>query len=128
MVNAIQSLADRLSARRKLLGMTHSALAARSGVSEPTVKRVLGGRAGEASLAAVEAIAGALGIGVTIDESDAESFKRRAAMAKAERIARLVQATSALEGQAVDDDAFQRLVERSFYELMSGPSRRIWSD
>lgn len=122
------TISARLDDRRRRLGMTCSALAARSGVSEPTVKRILAGRAGAASLAHVAAVAEALGMPLTTDPVDADEYRAQAARRKAERIARLVQGNSALEAQAVDPDEHRRLVERSVHELLAGPARRLWSD
>jgi transcriptional regulator with XRE-family HTH domain len=108
--------------------MSHATVAARSGVSEPTVKRILGGQLAEASFANVVAIAEALGMTVGLGETDAEELCRQQARRKAEQIARLVQGTSALESQAVDQAAYERLVERSFHELMAGSRRRLWAE
>jgi hypothetical protein len=64
-----------------------------------------------------------------VDDSKGCGLLLRAqARAKAEEVARLVQGTSALESQAVDADAYRRLVERSYHELMAGSRRRLWGD
>lgn len=107
--------------------MTHAALAARSGVSEPTVKRILTGATSGAALASVLAIAEAMEMSIEIGESDADAARQRQARAKAEQIARMVQGTSGLEGQAIDRAEYDRVVERSFHELMAGSPRRLWS-
>lgn len=120
--------ADRLRHRRDALGMGYVVLARRSGVSEPTVKRILGGQIGEASFANVASIAAALGLALEPEETDVQEMCRVQAREKAERIARLVQGTSALEGQAVDADSYRQLVESSYHELMAGSRRRLWSD
>ena len=117
-----------LATRRRALGLTFPALAARSGVSEPTVKRILGGHLEEASFANVAAVAAALGAAIVVDEVDTDDLLRAQARAKAEEVARLVQGTSALESQAVDADSYRRLVERSYHELMAGSRRRLWGD
>lgn len=108
--------------------MSYSVVAARSGVSEPTVKRILGGHLAEASFANVAAIAQALGASLGIVESDVDELCRQQARRKAEQIARLVQGTSALESQAVDAASYHQLVERSYHELMAGSRRRLWSE
>jgi len=108
--------------------MSYSVLAARSGVSEPTVKRILGGRHAEASFANVAAVASALGASLDIAQADPDELCRQQARRKAERIARLVQGTSALESQAVDADSYRRLVERSYHQLLAGSRRRLWSE
>lgn len=120
--------AESLQHRREALGMSYSALAARCGVSEPTVKRILGGQLAQASFANVVAISEALGTSFGIEETDPEELCRRQARRKAQQIARLVQGTSALESQAVDRAAYDRLVERSFHQLMAGSRRRLWSE
>lgn len=119
--------AERLNRRRKSLGMSHSVVAARSGVSEPSVKRILGGRISEASFANVVAIAEALGVSLGVQEVESEEWCRQQARRKAEHVARLVQGTSALEGQAVDPMVYDQLVDRSYHQLMAGSRRRLWS-
>ena len=119
---------DRLIRRREALGMSFSTLARRSGVSEPTVKRILGGQLGEASFANVAAVAQALGATLALQETDADELCRRQARRKAEHVARLVQGTIALESQAVDAQVYRRLVEKSYHELLAGSKRRLWSD
>jgi transcriptional regulator with XRE-family HTH domain len=125
---AISHLQNRLAGRREALGMTYAALAARSGVSEPTVKRLLSGVGSDASVGNVLAIAAAMEMSIVLDQTDAEEARERQARAKAERIARMVQGTSGLEGQAVDPAAYRRLVDRTFHELMAGPPRRVWAE
>lgn len=116
-----------LNARRRALGLTHAALAARSGVSEPTVKRILGGHLAEASFANVSAVLDALGLSLQTGEVSVREMREHQARRKAEEIARLVQGTSALESQAVDDATYRELVERTYHELLAGPARRLWS-
>lgn len=108
--------------------MSLVALASRSKVSLPTVRRILGGRLGEASFANVAAVAEVLGAPLGLAEIDIDELRRRQARMKAERIARLVQGTSALESQAVDASTYSRIVERSFHELLAGPKRRLWAE
>ncbi len=127
MVTTLPRLNQRLNGRRRKLGMSHAALASRSGVSVPTVKRILSGRAGEASLANVAAVAQALGVSVEFAERDIESMREEQAARKAAQIARMVQGTSALECQGVDAKTYRRLVKQSERELLTGSKRRLWS-
>lgn len=120
--------AERLNSRRVSLGMSYSVVAARSGVSEPTVKRILGGHMAAASFANVVAVAEALGASVGVDEVAPDELCRRQARRKAEQVARLVQGTSALESQAVDASTYSQLLERSYHQLMAGSRRRLWSE
>jgi transcriptional regulator with XRE-family HTH domain len=114
--------------RRQQLGMSYSALARRGGVSEATVRRVLSGHH-EASFANVKAIAEALGMGVKIDAAiDIEDLRTQQALLKARRLARMVQATSGLEGQAVNEETVRQMETRTLHELLAGPPRRLWSE
>lgn len=124
---SLANLSDRLDQRRERLGMTFPALAERSGVSEPTVKRILSGRVGGASFENVAAVAEALGMPLTTEPIDIEAFRERAAREKAERVARLVQGTSALEAQGVDAGEYRKLIERSVRDLLAGSRRRLWA-
>jgi transcriptional regulator with XRE-family HTH domain len=128
MTTTIDISADSLKSRRLSLGMSYSVVAARSGVSEPTVKRILGGRIAEASFANVVAVAQALGASLGVEGIAPEELCRQQARRKAEQVARLVQGTSALESQAVDAAAYSQLVERSYHQLMAGSKRRLWSE
>lgn len=127
MSTTLSTSIDLLTRRRRALGMSFASLADRSGVSEPTVKRILGGHLGEASFANVAAVAQALGVFFDLEESDVDELCRRQARKKAEQVARLVQGTSALESQAVDSETYRRLVEKSYHELLAGSKRRLWS-
>jgi transcriptional regulator with XRE-family HTH domain len=108
--------------------MSRPLLAQRSGVSLPTVNRILGGDAGHTAYATLKAVARALGMDFelksTIGEQD---FAEQQARAKAEVIARMVQGTSALESQAVDADTYRQIVGQTVHLLMAGSRRRLWS-
>ena len=127
MMDTAITIAEELAARRRALGMSFPQLAERSGASEPTVKRILGGHGGSASYASVAAVAEALGMPLRSEPIDADEFREQVALEKAERLARMVQGTSALEAQAVPPAEFRKLVARSVHELLAGPPRRLWS-
>jgi hypothetical protein len=80
-----------------------------------------------ASFENVAAIAHTLGVSLGATEVDAEELCRQQARKKAEQIARLVQGSCALESQAVDGQAYRRLVERSYHELLAGSRRKLWA-
>jgi transcriptional regulator with XRE-family HTH domain len=113
--------------RRREIGMPFAALARRSGVSEPTVKRILGGQVTSASFANVARAASTLGLSLKFGETGTQDILRAQARGKAEQIARLLQGTSALEIQAAEAEAYERPVEKSYHELLAGPWRRLWS-
>jgi len=108
--------------------MSYSVVSSRSGVSQPTVKRIFGGHIAEASFANVMAVANALGASLDVAETDPDELCRRQARRKAEQVARLVQGTSALESQAVDANSYSRLVEKSYHQLLAGSKRKLWAD
>lgn len=122
--------AAQMERRRKALVISRPILARRSGVSLPTIARILGGGRDwqRASYANLKAIADSLGMDfelkTTVDEHD---FAEQQARTKAEAIARMVQGTSALESQAVDAETYKQIVKQSIHELMAGPRRRLWN-
>ncbi len=59
---------------------------------------------------------------------DARDLKREQAERKARKLVSLVQGTSGLEGQAVDGQTLESMVERTTHELLAGSNRRLWSD
>lgn len=126
---AAAELLHQLDARRRKLGMSMSALAKRSGLSLPTVQRILSGRHGGAAFDAIISIASALGVKLDLSETKSVSeLARDGAMEKARRLVRMVQGTSALEGQAVDADKINELTDQAMHALMAGPRRKLWTD
>ena len=128
MVASAAALEVTLVSRRAALGMSHAHIAVRAGVPLPTVKRILSGRMAAASFANVAAIAEALGMPIGGEAIDPEELRRRQARSRAEQLVRLVQGTSALESQAVDAAVRERMVERTYHELLAGPPRRLWGE
>jgi hypothetical protein len=81
-----------------------------------------------ATYANLEAVAAALGMGFELRcRCNEEDLAEQQALTKAEAIARMVQGTSALESQAVDDETYAQIVKQTVRELMIGPRRRLWS-
>lgn len=120
--NIVRQLAD----RRRELGMTYSALAARSGVSEPTVNRTLNGRSNP-SLSVLLALAGAMGVELKLSAEPAQSFREREAKEKARRLVSLTQGTMALEAQAMEDKTIKELERWTVHKLMADSPRRLWA-
>ena len=110
------------------LGMSHAAVARLSGVSLPTVQRILGKEDHDATLSKLLAIAEALGLGLySQPEAKVDVLREQQARQKAERLVGMVQGSSALEGQAVDQDTYERMVEQTIHELLAGPNRKLWA-
>jgi len=117
-----------LERRRRELGMSRATVAERSGVSLPTVNRVLSGSAENVHFKNLEAISNALGIGLVLQPTTTSlDFQEIEARKRAERIVRVVQGSSALEGQALDAEAVEHLVGKTMHELMAGSRRRLWA-
>ena len=118
-----------LDRRRRELGMTYATIAARSGVSLPTVQRILSGDHPNATFANVDAIARVLEMTIASQaQMPADELRERQAAKRARELVGLVQATSALEGQALDGDAVERMVRQTVHELLAGSPRKLWAD
>ena len=118
----------RMERRRKSLKMSRPVLARRSGVSLPTVNRILSGGDERATYASLRAIARALGMDFELKSIASEQdLAEQEAHAKAEEIVRMVQGTSALESQAVGRETYIQMIRQTVHELMAGPRRRLWS-
>ena len=116
-----------LETRRKQLGLTYSALAKRSKVSQATVMRFLSGRHPQASFQNVVAIAGALGCQVGFrPTATAGELRRSQARAKARQLVGMVQGTSGLEAQAVDPEQLEELTEQAANDLLAGSRQKLW--
>lgn len=115
--------------QRKKLGMSCATLARRSGVSVPTVNRILSGEQSSAHFDHVLAIADALGLNLQTHVAiTPQDMKKIRAAEKAEQLVRLVQGTSAMEAQAVDNETLRSMIEQTTYELLAGSPRNLWAD
>ena len=122
------SVSNTLDTRRAELGLSHAALAALSGVSLPTVHRALSGNHPDISFANLQAIAAALGLDFTLTPTaTAEQLRAQQAARKADQLVRMLQATSALEGQAVDNQRLDQMRRQTARELLSGSNRKLWA-
>ena len=118
-----------LDLRRRELKMPAAVLAKRSGLSLPTVQRILSGRHLNATWANVVALAAALGEEVVLRPmATSEDLREQQARRKAERLVKMVQGTSALEAQAVEKERLEQMVRRSLHELLAGPARKLWRE
>jgi transcriptional regulator with XRE-family HTH domain len=126
-----------LDTRRREIGISYSALAALSGVSQPALQRLLTGKVEAPALTSVEAVARVLGFGAvrflengSIDfepSLSAETVRKSQAWRKAGKIVRGVQPTPALEGQKIGEADYHAMVERTYHELLAGSNHRLWS-
>jgi transcriptional regulator with XRE-family HTH domain len=124
----MQKVLRQIERRRRELGISLKELARRSSVSLPTLNRMVSGRHLNVSFASVLAVAETVGL-----ELDArpvirgEVLRRHAARDKAAKIVRMVQGTSALEGQGLGAAELRDMVDRTADELLTS-NRRLWSE
>jgi transcriptional regulator with XRE-family HTH domain len=119
---------SQLNKRRQELGMSLAALARLSRVSPPSVQRILSGKAPNASFANVLAIARVLGVRFEMQMDPSAELCRQRAMEKARKLVGMVQATSALEGQAVGAGVLKTMVAKTASELLAAGRQSLWGD
>jgi transcriptional regulator with XRE-family HTH domain len=125
----VASLLKALDQRRQDLNLSLDLLSRRCGVSRPTVQRILSGRQVSASFSNILAIAESLGLALRFDSKVApHTLKREQAERKAKKLVALVQGTSGLEGQAVDAETVESMVDQTTHELLAGSKRRLWNE
>lgn len=119
---------NQLKLQKKYLGVGCAVIAQKSGVSEPTINRILSGKHPSAHFSHVLAIAEVLGVDLGARAKDPELMKREQATKKAKQIMRLVRGNSALEGTATSNDAYKRMINKTVSELMAGSTRALWAE
>ena len=120
-------LFQELEKRRRELGMDRSTLARLSHVSLPTVNRIMSQQHPRPTFAHVAAIADVLGVELTlVSKTDSEEMRREQARAKAKPLVGLVQGTSGLEGQALDQQELESLIAKTAEKLLQS-KRKLWS-
>jgi transcriptional regulator with XRE-family HTH domain len=124
----------KLDQRRAKLGMSRPALSHRAKVSLPTVTRILSGKEANPTIDTLHAIAQALGVVVSVgaevkieERESADDFRTQQAKRKATELVKMVQGTMALEAQAVEQTAVERMINQTTYELLNS-RRRLWSE
>jgi len=125
MVAQTQNPVDRLHRQFKASGMTYPVLANRSGVPIPTLKRIFADNSTKASLVHVLAIAEALGMSMGLNETI--DIRMAQARKKACRVVAMVQGTSAIESQGLDEEQINQMIERTVHELLTGSNRKLWA-
>jgi hypothetical protein len=125
--DGITRLQERLDARRRELRIGHETVAAISGVSIATVKRVFGGELGEVTFRHVAAVADAVGLSIEGSGPPAQALLERRAASKARRVAESIQSAAILSGRGVAADDLARLESAIADELLLGSPRRLWS-
>lgn len=121
-------LFQELEKRRRELGMSRSTLARRSRVSLPTVNRIMSQQYQRPTFAHVAAIADVLGVELTaVPKAESEDLRRSQASNKAKRLVGLVQGSSGLEGQALEQQEVETLVAQTTEKLLRS-KRKLWAE
>ena len=125
----MEPIAHILEKTRKTLGMSRVQLAERSGVPRSAVNKIMTGKASRPEKQVMVAIARALGVeigsGMEILGVDPQ-FLFKQAQAKAEKLMKIVQGTSRLEGQGIPFEEFEKMKQETTTELLLGSKRSIW--
>jgi transcriptional regulator with XRE-family HTH domain len=122
-------LFEKLETRRRELGISQAVLADQSGVSLPTVHRILSGHGSAASMENILAITQVLGMDLeVVPRIDAQQILEQQARKKAEKLVRMVQGTSALEDQGVSALQIRQMIQKTIQELLAGSRRRLWAE
>ena len=118
----------KLDQRRQELGMTFEALSKRSGVPVSTLKAIFKKGIEHATFANVAAIADALGVDIEFaNEVESYELLHQQAAKKARELVGMVQATSGLESQAVEQNQIEMMVQQLIHQLMAGSRRKLWA-
>jgi DNA-binding phage protein len=124
----LSKLLRELDTRRNDLGMTYAVLAKRTGLGTRTVQRVLTGREGAANFRSVLAIAHSLGARLSLEGEDINTVRLRQAQQKAAKLVSLLQGTSALEAQGLDEKEKAVAEQRTVRDLLASPRSVLWDD
>ena len=119
-------LIHKIEARRKKLNITIVNLSKLSGLGVRTVNRFLAGE--DVKLSTVERITNLLGLDFAGNEVVAfNELQRRRAKEKALFMVSLVQGTSSLEMQGLEDESIRKMLLKMEKEFLTGSYRnRLW--
>ena len=119
-------LVDKIAMRKQALGISIENLAKLSHSGVRTVNRLLSGE--DVKLSTVEKITTVLGLDFAGNETIAlNELKKQRAKEKALFMASLVQSTSALEKQGLEQSSLETMINRFEKEFLTGTYRnRLW--
>ena len=119
---------DRVKQRKKQLGLTIDNISKLSNLGNRTVTRFFAGA--DVKLSTLEKISNILGIDFAGNEIvDIQTLKEHRAKQKALQIVSLVQDTSSLEMQGLEDEQIKLLVNETKEEFLTGQySKYLWAN
>ncbi len=122
------SFTEKLDDRRQELGMTLEALSKCSEVPVSTLKAIFRKGVEHATFGNVAAIAEALRVDIEFaDEVDSYQLLHQQAIKKARELVGMVQGTSGLESQAVEQSQIDLMIQQLIHQLMAGSRRKLWA-
>lgn len=121
-------LLQRVKDRRKQAGITVENLSKLSNVGTKTIMRFFAGD--DVKLSTVEKVTNVLGLDFAGNEViDAKTLREKRAEEKARYIISLVQDTSALEMQGLENDLIKQLIEETKQEFLIGQYKKnLWAN
>ena len=119
-------LMKQISIRKEQLGITIENLAKLSGVGTRTINRLLKNE--DVKLSTVEAVTNLLGLDFAGNEQiPLKELEKQRAKEKALYLASVVQGTSALEMQGLEDDSINKIVSMYEHEFLYGDYKNtLW--
>jgi transcriptional regulator with XRE-family HTH domain len=119
-------LVQKVKSRKETLGITIENLAKLSHNGARTVNRFLSGE--DVKLSTVESITNVLGLDFAGNKTiSLDKLKKQRATQKAIFMASLVQGTSALEMQGLEEDSLNRMIDKFKEEFLTGSyQNRLW--
>jgi transcriptional regulator with XRE-family HTH domain len=119
-------LVQKVKSRKETLGITIENLAKLSHNGVRTVNRFLSGE--DVKLSTVESITNVLGLDFAGNKTiSLDKLKKQRATQKAIFMASLVQGTSALEMQGLEEDSLNRMIDKFKEEFLTGSyQHRLW--
>lgn len=115
-----------MASQKSELGYSEAYIAKLSGVSQPTVHRILSGAHNRAAYEDVVKIAHVLQLYISVAGEDPEDIIERRAQELAEEITRMTLATSQLEGQGFSEKEQRKFIHETKIKLLAGSRRKLW--
>ncbi len=121
-----KDLIKKIHLRKQQLGISTENLAKLSGLSTQTITRLLHNK--NVKQSTLEAVTTVLGLDLSGNEViQAEQLRKSRAQAKARYLATLVQGTSTLEMQGLEEEGVQKIIHLFEQELLEGKYQKaLW--
>jgi acetolactate synthase regulatory subunit len=116
---------DKLKKQKQALMIPYESIALRSGVGIATVKRAFAGN--DVSFTTLEKVAVALNCEITIkSKKSPKALYRSQIEKKAQEVMERIIQSSALEGQAIRDEAKRKMLTKAKAMISKMPKSQIW--